>query len=126
MLHITEVEAYRRYNPYILNGYRKRLSFASCLKSVFSWHNQTMNIWTHLLGFFFFLYYFIKDIIIYSGHRESLSLTDLMILCTILICYQACMILSVTYHIFDCHSERINDTCLCLDEFGIILSLIAS
>lgn len=38
-----------RDNPYLINGYRKMPSenFIDCLMSIFSIHNETLNIWTH-------------------------------------------------------------------------------
>ena len=39
-------------NQYLKQGYRPSTnSFRDCLKSVFRWHNETGNIWTHLIGF---------------------------------------------------------------------------
>ena len=39
-------------NQYLKQGYRPvTKSFRDCLKSVFRWHNETGNIWTHLVGF---------------------------------------------------------------------------
>ena len=35
---------------YILSGSIDPNSVADCLKSVFLWHNETLNIWTHALG----------------------------------------------------------------------------
>jgi hypothetical protein len=51
-----------RDNKYILRGYRAGYNFRSSLLSVFNLHNETGNIWTHLIGecvrtlnlFFFF------------------------------------------------------------------------
>lgn len=44
------------YNEYILHGYRVNFhSYPQLLKSVFQWHNETMNIWSHLLGVILFL-----------------------------------------------------------------------
>ena len=40
-------------NPHLLTGYRPvRASVRACLRSVLPWpvHNETVNIWTHLLG----------------------------------------------------------------------------
>lgn len=48
------VHSYARY-PFVLSGYRAHDSTAwEALRSVWSWHNETINIWTHLLGFLFF------------------------------------------------------------------------
>lgn len=38
-------------NEWIINWYRRPdLNHAQCLWSVFSLHNQSVNIWTHILG----------------------------------------------------------------------------
>ena len=43
-------------NSHIHYGYRKtHLSYMKLLKSVFSIHNETFNIWTHLIGIFLFI-----------------------------------------------------------------------
>lgn len=43
---------YHRYNPYILAGYRINYnSWGSTLWSLFQCHNETMNVWSHFLGF---------------------------------------------------------------------------
>eukprot|EP00898_Chlorokybus_atmophyticus_P006835 jgi/Chlat1/7152/Chrsp57S06822 len=47
--------AYMRDNEYIVRGYRADLPLHKALLSVFQLHNETLNIWTHLLGFVLFL-----------------------------------------------------------------------
>ncbi|RVX05207.1 Heptahelical transmembrane protein 1 [Vitis vinifera] len=42
-------------NEFILNYYRANWSLKEALFSVFRWHNETVNVWTHLLGFILFL-----------------------------------------------------------------------
>ena len=38
-------------NDYIIKGYRPPLpSIRACFASIFRWHNETINIWTHGLG----------------------------------------------------------------------------
>ncbi|KAJ1449121.1 hemolysin-III related-domain-containing protein [Pelagophyceae sp. CCMP2097] len=36
--------------PYIFSGYRLNHSVCDCIKSAFSLHNETVNIWTHVAG----------------------------------------------------------------------------
>jgi len=44
------------WNRHILTGYRiNHLTWKSILMSLFKWHNETINIWTHLVGFVVFL-----------------------------------------------------------------------
>ena len=43
-------------NEYLRRGYRIGFkSWTEISKSVFMWHNETMNIWTHLIGAIIFL-----------------------------------------------------------------------
>ncbi|XP_010241589.1 PREDICTED: heptahelical transmembrane protein 1-like [Nelumbo nucifera] len=46
---------YMKDNEYILDYYRANWPLKEALSSVFLWHNETLNVWTHLLGFFLFL-----------------------------------------------------------------------
>jgi adiponectin receptor len=44
-----------RDNQFIKGSYRVHFSWKLCLKSVFRIHNETMNIWTHLIGAILFV-----------------------------------------------------------------------
>lgn len=46
---------YLQDNEFILKYYRADWPLKQTLLSIFSIHNETLNIWTHLLGFFLFL-----------------------------------------------------------------------
>ena len=63
LLKYDECPEYLKSNPYIRTGYRSTQSWHQCLRSVLSLHNETLNIWTHLLGFFFFLSLLLWDFI---------------------------------------------------------------
>lgn len=65
-------QAYARYihlpkemqdNEYITTGYRVEMGFLDSIKSMFGIHNETGNIWTHLIGIF----------VLPSSHGQSLS-----------------------------------------------------
>ena len=38
------------HNQYIHTGYRTNFTFKDAFKSVLMVHNETANIWTHILG----------------------------------------------------------------------------
>jgi len=42
-------------NEYIISGYRPQLTYKKCIQSMFVLNNETVNIWTHLLGLVLFL-----------------------------------------------------------------------
>ncbi|KAL6867307.1 hypothetical protein ACP4OV_015331 [Aristida adscensionis] len=44
-----------RHNEFILDYYRSEWPVKQALLSAFSIHNETINVWTHLIGFFVFL-----------------------------------------------------------------------
>ncbi|KAK0571945.1 hypothetical protein LWI29_023843 [Acer saccharum] len=50
-----ELPEYMKDNEFIHNYYRANWSIKEALFSVFRWHNETLNVWTHLLGFVLFL-----------------------------------------------------------------------
>ncbi|XP_078441764.1 heptahelical transmembrane protein 4-like [Wolffia australiana] len=47
--------AYLKDNEYILGYYRSEWPLKHILLSIFTIHNETLNVWTHLIGFFIFL-----------------------------------------------------------------------
>lgn len=46
---------YLKDNEYILRYYRAEWPMKQTLLSIFTIHNETLNVWTHLIGFFLFL-----------------------------------------------------------------------
>ncbi|KAL1475435.1 hypothetical protein MTO96_019641 [Rhipicephalus appendiculatus] len=59
-----EAPEFLRQNPFILKGYRCNLALRRCARSAFEWNNETLNIWTHLSGFFIMLALFVHDLVI--------------------------------------------------------------
>lgn len=50
LTHYNNLPAWLRDNEYIVHGYRVDWSVWDSIKSIWRVHNETGNIWTHLIG----------------------------------------------------------------------------
>ncbi|XP_054822471.1 heptahelical transmembrane protein 2 [Prosopis cineraria] len=67
-----ELPEYLQDNEFILDYYRSEWPLKHILWSVFSWHNETLNIWTHLIGF----QIFVALTVISSTETDQIGLLD--------------------------------------------------
>ena len=84
----------------LITGYRNRLNFLDCMRSLFLLHNETINIWSHLLGFAFFAGLFVHDLVLVipavtDDGKTVITKTDFLVLMILLICYQVLLSRSV-------------------------------
>ena len=60
-------------NDHIKKGYRVNFnSFCCLLKSLFQWHNETINVWTHLIGAILIILLVIYTSIQIKSHKDSI------------------------------------------------------
>ena len=80
LLSWQDVSAWQQDNRFIRSHYRpESFSYISCLASVLNLHNQSINIYTHLVGTIFFIsgaFWFHQDLV---ARYESASQTDVFV-----------------------------------------------
>jgi adiponectin receptor len=61
LVKITDLPPWYEVNPYIQTGYRPVMGFWRTLGTMFQWHNETLNIYSHLLpGLYYLLQWFLQ------------------------------------------------------------------
>lgn len=103
---------------YIDNGYRANHDIKDALLSLFSFHNETMNIWTHFIGFCCIVVLGVNFAIEYFT-LQHLSTPELIALEIYIICSAGCLLFSTIYHLLGCVSETIHSNLLRLDLSGV-------
>eukprot|EP00128_Syssomonas_multiformis_P000102 Colp12_sorted_trinity150504_noHs@18609 len=102
-------------NHYIKHGYRHEHTIKDCLVSLFTLHNETLNVWTHLfaLGYFIWLTYRCvnEPFVDHYAHRIAF-LAGTLPGCL-------CFMFSSLFHLFGCINERVYDILLRFDFSGI-------
>lgn len=65
---ITSLDCIQKYSnificvqPFIFHGYRIHHNLKDCIFSLFTFHNESLNIWTHFIPFIAFLFIFINQ-----------------------------------------------------------------
>ncbi|KAJ3442946.1 adiponectin receptor protein [Anaeramoeba flamelloides] len=123
---ITKEQRTNQYsNPYIKSGYRYKYNFRQSLFSILRLHNETINIWSHLVCFFLAIAFYIKE---FANNTSvlSLSFTDKLIFSIYLFGCLMCFANSTILHLFDCGSLELSKLLLKLDFTGISTMILSS
>lgn len=130
-LHYYQLPFPWRENRYIIHGYRFYNSHKKSFLSIFNWygwHNETSNIWTHLLGGLYLLYLGIFDFPNSDVWKsETVPRPAKIIVYIFLFAAVKCMFASVFWHTFNGTSFlRLRSKFACVDYSGITLLITAS
>ncbi|KXS14494.1 putative hemolysin-III channel protein Izh2, partial [Gonapodya prolifera JEL478] len=124
-----DVPPWMQDNYYILSGYRRPTnSIPSSLLTIFHLHNESGNIWSHLLASLAFLlvltpvtYFSILPSILGAGVTA-----DEVMMAPFLVGAVGCLGLSGTFHTLCCTSQEVAHAYNKLDYAGIILLIVGS
>ncbi|XP_078520798.1 adiponectin receptor protein 2-like [Lissotriton helveticus] len=113
-------------NDFLCNGHRPPLpSFRACFLSIFRLHTETGNIWSHLLGFLFFLftgiaYMFMPNVHFVDPLNEKIALGLFFLGATL------CLFFSWIFHTVSCRSQKVALIFSKLDYCGITMLIVGS
>lgn len=119
-----EVPLFLRDNEYLLKGYRTSATFWDCVDSLFFRHNETFNIWSHLIGAAIYLYLVLHINVFHEWAHDALE--HRVVFSLFLGSAAMCCIFSTTYHTFGCMNQRVFRVLLKLDYIGISLLIGSS
>ncbi|KAH8176146.1 hemolysin-III related domain-containing protein [Sarocladium implicatum] len=123
LLAIGEVPEWLVENEFVHTGYRPACgSIKKSVQSILAIHNETVNIWSHILGCILFLvipvYVFTTEI----PPRYKVATREDVFVCTVYFLGVAvCFFLSSTYHIVANHSSRYHSLYVQFDYLGILI-----
>lgn len=111
------------YQPQV-HGYRDNYSLRDTFVSLISVHNETMNIWSHLIAFFCVVGAAIAVLMEY----ETTPVDTLGAVCMGVYLFSAavCMLLSSLYHWFCCVSDDAYFSLLKMDLSGVAILIAGS
>lgn len=126
-LHYYELPLSWRENRYIINGYRFSLNHLTMLKSIFHFnHNETMNIWSHLIGFFVLAYLTFIHFPQTTAYQLN-TYKDNLPMYGFLAAAMSCLLCSVVWHTYSCFAKlSVRTRCACVDYTGITILITAS
>ena len=127
LLKWDDLLSWQKDNEYILTGYRQAsFSWRRSAVSVFSRHNETINIWSHLLGGFSFAF---VPLYVHWSIRSSYpnaNPVDILQIFIYFIGVTVCFTLSSFFHTFLNHSKEVWKLGNELDHLGIVLVIWGS
>jgi len=122
----VDLPEWMKDNEYITDMHRPQItSLKSCLRSVFSIHSETGNIWTHLIGALVFLgliiWYLVRD----NGDFIK-PLEEKAVVVTFYSSAFLCLSFSTLFHTLGCNSAETCLFCGRLDYTGIAVLITGS
>jgi hypothetical protein len=112
---------------YILEGYRREPTAMASIISIFTLHNETVNIWTHFGGFVV-MGYLLEQTCFGRTYADlvdaGMSKNDWKIMCFFDCCCMLMFGFSAMYHLLRDQSVRADQTFIRFDHMGILFQVI--
>ena len=116
-----------RDNKYIVRGYRPASgSYRRSLRSLGYFHNETVNIWSHLLGAVFFLLFSLRLHAVLAPRYPSATAADVAAFACFFASAATCLGMSAAYHAISNHSHPVSKFGNQLDYLGIVILIVGS
>ena len=113
-------------NPHIIKGYRFSESKVECVRSILGFSNETVNIWTHVIGLIIVLavaFHFYPS----SVNFSQSSKTDILFAAMFFFAACKCLVCSVMWHTMSSIAQQgLMERFACVDYTGISLLIAAS
>ncbi|ORX88625.1 putative hemolysin-III channel protein Izh2 [Basidiobolus meristosporus CBS 931.73] len=127
LLKFSELPKWMRDNNYILSGYRAPTSsYWKSAQSLFYIHNETGNVYSHLLGAVLFFIVAIFTAAKIFPQFETTHWSDFAVMYIFIAGAIACLCCSTLYHLFHCHSEKVSVMWNRCDYVGIVFLIVGS
>ena len=122
-----EIPSWMKDNHYIQTGYRPvSNSYSTSASSITYLHNESVNIWTHLLGAILAV---ISALVMYTSIRPRFAKAtneDVLAFSCFFLGAAVCLGMSATYHTLNNHSETVANWGQRLDHIGIVFLIWGS
>jgi adiponectin receptor len=128
LISYEELPVWHQDNPFIKHGYRPiSRSTVACLQSWAFLHNETLNIYTHLIPAVAALLIGEAWVLSYLRQRYAdIVASDYVVFAFLLSAAATCLGISSAYHTLMSHSREIEARWLRLDFVGIIILILGS
>lgn len=127
LLSCDKIPSWYAHNPYIRTSYRPVTPSAfRCLSSLLYLHNETVNIYTHLIPATIALLGNVLLYIYFSASFPEATWADQLVFHIYLTTSVICFGISSAYHTFLCHSAHFTDLWGRLDYIAIVLQILGS
>ena len=124
---VNEAESWQLENKYLLGYYRMASnSYWSSFHSLRYLHNETSNVYTHLIGAVLFLSWAVQTYNDVLRRYTTSDFNDLLSFGVFFTCAVFCFGSSALFHLFMNHSEGVSKLWLLLDYYGIFALITAT